>query len=540
MSASSPQYARTAQVRLLHGHGTDQGRRREQNEDAVWSGVVTTASGHHVCVLLVADGIGGHAGGKVASNTVVEVMRGVLRQSLVEEEDIKRLPNHLLHAVREANRKLRTMINEEPKLKDMGTTLVAALVTEDGRCCVVHMGDSRAYLVRNGTAFLLTVDHTWVLEALRVGRLSPEEARKHPNRHVVNQFLAGQVEIHPDFKVVRPGAYTDPFLLPSESDLLDTSHNSLQLHPGDALVLCTDGLSDVVPPKLIADLVNRATQNPTHAMQALISAANAAGGPDNIGVAVLYAAPPDAAAQTKHFVPPGDGRGRVPRRRGGLTGAWLPWPPPSCSCSWGPWALACGWRPATCQARRSRPGPQRRRLLPSPPWNHPPRPAATPRAQVLLSPRPRLRRSRINKGPRRRPKPHPSSPPPRRHHGPRHRPRHRRRHPPTQAQITTPNGGGDGPVGSLAPPSPTPPPGPDPQQTASCRTWAETTFDRLGAPTGPVGDPITNFEVLLKKPESPPQGCLVVLQAQPPAGTSISLPCEGQGGSLSAPPTGAE
>lgn len=220
-------------------HLSDTGRVRHHNEDRSLA---------RLPVIAVADGMGGAKAGEVAAQVAVEAVAGLTEP--VTPEGMRR-------AIQRANRAIRRMASEDPDKSGMGTTLTAAMV-EDGRLDVVHVGDSRAYLWRDGTLRQLTEDHSVVAELVRRGSISPEDAETHPHRNVITRALGAEPEVVPDFVT---------------EDLRD----------GDVLLLCSDGLSSYVrEDRIAAALAGAATLD--DAARALVESANAAGGTDNVTV----------------------------------------------------------------------------------------------------------------------------------------------------------------------------------------------------------------------------------------------------------------
>ncbi len=229
---------------------SDTGMVRDGNEDSLYRGTTLFA---------VADGLGGHSGGEVASAVAVgEVARldgtrpasaGAAREALVG-------------AFAAANRVVLEAAEADPALHGMGTTLTAALLHGEG-LSIAHVGDSRAYLLRRGAALQqLTSDQTVVAEMVRQGRLSLESAARHPYRSVVTAAIGLEHDV--EVEVVGP----------------------LALGAGDQVLLCSDGLTEPVGDQTIAEVLGAATDGDA-ACRALVDAANAAGGPDNITVVLL-------------------------------------------------------------------------------------------------------------------------------------------------------------------------------------------------------------------------------------------------------------
>jgi protein phosphatase len=239
-------------MRLSSFAGSDVGRLRSGNEDSHFCGQT---------VFAVADGLGGHQGGEVASAAAVEPLARLDGRSF---KDAGEAAEALAAAIREANQAILDRAAGDPALYGMGTTVTAAAVAGDGQLQLAHVGDSRAYRLREGALDQLTTDHTVVGELVRRGRLTPEQAAIHPERSI----LTRAVGLDPRVPVDTP----DP----------------LELHDGDQVLLCSDGLTEAVHDDQIAELLSAAGDGDA-ACRSLIDAANAAGGPDNITVVLLRA-----------------------------------------------------------------------------------------------------------------------------------------------------------------------------------------------------------------------------------------------------------
>ena len=245
-------------MRLVFAAATDVGRMRKNNEDSYLSSKPVAA---------VADGMGGHSAGEVASAIAIEELAALGRRGpWANETDAT---DDLKQAILRANRRIREMAASDRKLNGMGTTLVALL--EDGDMVhVANVGDSRGYLLRQGELSQVTVDHSLVLELVDDGRLSPEDAERHPQRSVITRALGIDPEV--------------------EFDLF-----TYKLQVGDRLLLCSDGLSDVVEPAQIRKVLLR-VRSAQRAARELVTVANDQGGPDNITVIVVDAVD-DATAE---------------------------------------------------------------------------------------------------------------------------------------------------------------------------------------------------------------------------------------------------
>ncbi len=225
---------------------TDTGRKRRRNEDAF------------VCeppLFAVADGMGGAQAGEVASGLAA----AALRESGANGGGEARVAE----LIREANRRVHERATTDAAASGMGTTMTVALVEPDGSVAIGHVGDSRAYLLRDGRLEQLTDDHSLVAELVRRGELSPQEAEVHPQRSVITRALG-----------------TDPDV--------DVDTFSVDARDGDVFLLCSDGLSSIVDGAEIEQLVSQHRGDLQTAAKTLIKAANDRGGDDNI-TAVLFA-----------------------------------------------------------------------------------------------------------------------------------------------------------------------------------------------------------------------------------------------------------
>jgi len=237
-------------MELRAAAATDVGRRRRNNEDAL-------AVAHDQGLFLVADGMGGHTAGQVASETAArEVLAAISGSAATVTSPSERLRA----AVAASNDAIFQMAKRKPELQGMGTTLVA-LLSVGGRAALAHVGDSRAYLVRRGRIRQLTDDHSLVGELQRRGELTAEAAQRHPHRHVLTRALGVRRGVEPDLA-------------------------ELSLAAGDVFVLCTDGLTTHVKDEEIAELVESGADEQT-AAKALIDLANERGGEDNVTVVIV-------------------------------------------------------------------------------------------------------------------------------------------------------------------------------------------------------------------------------------------------------------
>lgn len=243
-----------AGVRLRAGVATDQAA-RDANEDTAWA-----SDG----LFVVADGMGGHAAGEVASQLAVEVVSGLAGTHPTMDE--------VTRVVREAHRQVRAISVEGERRP--GTTLTGVVVTEHaGEPCwlVLNVGDSRTYRMVGGMLEQLTRDHSEVAELVEQGLLAVEEAARHPRRHVVTRVLGGGASrVDPDLRM-------------------------FPVSRGDRMVVCSDGLTDVLPDARV-QAVLRAERHPRAAAERLVRESLAAGAQDNVTVIVV-----DAVAVTREL-----------------------------------------------------------------------------------------------------------------------------------------------------------------------------------------------------------------------------------------------
>ena len=231
---------------------TDQGRVRARNEDAL---LQRPERG----LFAVADGMGGHAGGDVASRIAVDVLDEHLLAAGPDPG-----PDEIAAAVHAAHQAILRAARAEPDLDGMGTTLTALRLRPDG-CVVGHVGDSRAYRLRDGSLEQLTRDQTWVQDQIDAGAMTPEQARHHPFSAMITCAL-GIADVDLDVQLLEPAC-----------------------RPGDLFLLCSDGLTARLEDGEIAELLN-GRRDLHGAARALVDAANDAGGPDNITIALVRVA----------------------------------------------------------------------------------------------------------------------------------------------------------------------------------------------------------------------------------------------------------
>jgi PPM family protein phosphatase len=242
---------------IRYGVQSDVGLEREENEDAAYAGER---------LLAVADGMGGHAGGEVASAAVIDALKPLDTQVPAGE-----LLNALDHAVRQASRTLAELAQADPQLSGMGTTLTA-LLWSGSQLGLVHIGDSRAYLLRDGKVFQITHDHTMVQTLLDDGKITTEEVASHPQRNLILRALTSEQRYEPDLQL-------------------------REARPGDRYLLCSDGLYDVADAESITTVL-RTVADPDQAAKDLVALAMEGGGPDNITCIVADVVPSEIPAET--------------------------------------------------------------------------------------------------------------------------------------------------------------------------------------------------------------------------------------------------
>ena len=250
-------------LRISSAAASHPGLRREENEDAC-------CVREDLGLYLVADGMGGHAAGEIASRVAVEAIEAFIADTRaaratdswpLEYDPARPLgANRLEMAFRLANRRLRAAVAANNALRGMATTATGLLVDGDA-AVVANVGDSRTYLWRAGTLQQITQDHSWVGEQVRAGVLTESAARQHPWRNVVTRALDGRED--PEIELSR-----------------------LEPRAGDRMLLCSDGLSGVISEDALRQIVGRDADLDT-VCRTLIEAANAGGGPDNITVVLL-------------------------------------------------------------------------------------------------------------------------------------------------------------------------------------------------------------------------------------------------------------
>jgi protein phosphatase len=234
---------------------TDRGRIRKKNEDH-WFADPERG------LFIVSDGMGGHVGGELASKIVVEVLSSLLKTRLEGFQDLSEphVAKYILKTLAEFNEHFRDESNKHANIAGMGATVVLVLV-RNAHALISYMGDSRAYLLRKSSLERLTRDHSIVQILVDTGELTPKQAATYPGRSQITRYVGMDGKALPEARLIT-------------------------LHPGDRLLLCSDGLTGMLTDLVITRLLLKHF-NPEDACRALILAANAAGGHDNITAVII-------------------------------------------------------------------------------------------------------------------------------------------------------------------------------------------------------------------------------------------------------------
>jgi PPM family protein phosphatase len=241
-------------LRIEYGARSDPGRVRASNEDSYIAGI-------NSAIFLVADGMGGHAAGEIASQIAASTVEEVVSGKTVDSnmEDLLRL------AVQKANASVYETQKLKPECRGMGSTLTV-LTFLDNRYFVAQVGDSRAYLFRNKTLSQLTRDHSLVWPLYESGILTKDDISRHPQKNLITRSIGTQPQVEADLQ---------------KGEALE----------GDVFLLCSDGLTDVLSDQEIEQMISYTDRHPQALSELLINAANAGGGPDNVTAVVVCLAP---------------------------------------------------------------------------------------------------------------------------------------------------------------------------------------------------------------------------------------------------------
>lgn len=236
---------------------TDIGRQREMNQDYLYTS--EEAVGILPNLFIVADGMGGHNAGEFASRSAVErVVRAVLRSRKKDAAAV------LTEAIEDANAFIKNYADHHAQMQGMGTTLVAACITE-GRLLAANIGDSRLYLISD-KIHQITKDHSLVQEMVRMGEIDEKDARHHPDKNIITRAVGVSDQIKIDFFEV-------------------------ELSPGNYILLCSDGLTNMVEDSALQTILTNTEDSLTEKAEKLVETANANGGQDNITVIVIQIDP---------------------------------------------------------------------------------------------------------------------------------------------------------------------------------------------------------------------------------------------------------
>lgn len=233
---------------------TDAGCQRQRNEDNFWMSPDQR-------VFAVADGMGGAVGGSRASKLAVEAIEKHWKESPPQTDSRDAIQEWLDKAVTMANQNVWNEAEEDATVRGMGTTVVVAVQSDNSALMIAHVGDSRAYLVRDGKHHLVTNDHSVVQEMVRAGRLTEEQARINPYKNLITRCLGHEEKVEVD-------------------------HTPVELRPHDWIVLCSDGLPTVLRDEQISDVISKG-EDPDDVCEELVKQTIDGGAPDNVTVVVI-------------------------------------------------------------------------------------------------------------------------------------------------------------------------------------------------------------------------------------------------------------
>ncbi len=234
---------------------TDPGCQRQKNEDNYYVSPDQR-------VFAVADGMGGALGGARASKLTVEAIEDLWKDHAPHGNDKEAIKEWLFDAVSRANRSVYSVAEQDASVRGMGTTVVVAVQSEDNHMQIAHVGDSRAYLIRDGKPIVLTQDHSVVQEMVRAGRLTEEQARINPYKNLITRCLG-------------------------HDDKVEIDQTPVELKPNDWIVLCTDGLPTVLRDEQIGEVVD-GEKEPDAACKELVKQTIDGGAPDNVTVVAVH------------------------------------------------------------------------------------------------------------------------------------------------------------------------------------------------------------------------------------------------------------
>ena len=243
---------------MIYGTASDKGLIRSNNEDAFR---IYSNDGEFPVAFILADGMGGHKKGELASSIACDYALERIKKSINEKTDISEIEEFLVDIMEKANVKVYLGSLEDEKNRGMGTTLTIAVVFEN-TLVVAHVGDCRLYLLRKNSLMRITVDHTLVQELVDSGKIYPEEANVHPKRHILTRALGVPEYITGDILTVR-------------------------LDKNDKILMCSDGLYGFVSETIMKSVMKK-HKNPADVAQLLVKYANSTGGEDNVTVIAGY------------------------------------------------------------------------------------------------------------------------------------------------------------------------------------------------------------------------------------------------------------
>ena len=279
---------RTENAHLPVAASTHEGMRGKNNEDryTVSSFQLSPSQGAlPVLLAVVSDGVGGHRAGEVASEMTVNMI-----SKIVEQSDGEYPTRTMVEAIQSASNQIYALGQTTTDFYEMGAT-VACMMIIGHRLYDATVGDSRIYLMRDGQARQISQDHTWIQEALRAGIIGPEDVHNHPNAHVIRRYLGSPLPPEVDLRILLTGR---------ESDDQALANQGTQLKAGDKLLLCSDGLSDLVTGD---EMMTRLNNQPLDAaVKSLIDLANARGGHDNITIIAVNV--PSGASRLEPLLTP--------------------------------------------------------------------------------------------------------------------------------------------------------------------------------------------------------------------------------------------
>lgn len=246
-----------SEKRLVVGYASQKGVKREKNEDRYF---VDISRG----LFIVADGMGGHNAGEIASKIAIGTISRVLTASKINEAKGDSILDLIKASIDEANDTIYDLASKNPGLYGMGTTVVVALI-RDSSLYLAHIGDTRTYLIRDNTIKRLTQDHSVVAELIELGEIGPEEARSHPMRHIVTRALGTKPQDKADMR-------------------------EIEIRSDDHIVLCTDGLHELFSDADILNII-LSQRNPMKASKELMARVNKLQGADDATIVIIHLEP---------------------------------------------------------------------------------------------------------------------------------------------------------------------------------------------------------------------------------------------------------